>query len=75
VKHSDAMQLQRGDLVLDVVDGELYEFLWTSGYNKETDAPFHIQLRPLRDRADYSYGFVYPDVLTWRYVALEHMFP
>ncbi len=66
----EARSLERGDVVLDAETGELLEFLWVSGYDNRHDQPFHIQLRPFLDRADYSRGLAYPEVLCWRYVRL-----
>lgn len=66
----DARSLERGDVVLDVETGDLLEFLWTSGYDRDRDQPFHVQLRPFVDKADYSLGLPYSEVLCWRYARL-----
>jgi len=70
VKRLEAGTLERGDVVLDIAAGELLEFLWVSGYDHERDQPFHVQLRPLIDRTDYSRSPTYSELLDRRYVRL-----
>ena len=70
MRQLEARTLERGNIVLDVMTGDLLEFLWMSGYDRDRNQPYHVQLRPFLDRTDYSLGLAYSEILSWRYVRL-----